>query len=98
MTALALAVALAAGYLLGRLRPWRRLGDWAVDQIRHAGPWARGGHVRQAALVLAHLLTAPRTSRRILRTQADAVRGPAPVCGFVHVEQQRLSAGLGVSW
>lgn len=29
--------ALAAGYLLGRLRPWQRLGDWATDQARHAG-------------------------------------------------------------
>ncbi|MER7406045.1 hypothetical protein ABT373_27045 [Streptomyces sp. NPDC000070] len=30
-------IALAAGYLLNRLRPWRRLGDWAADQIRLAG-------------------------------------------------------------
>ncbi|MEU5138143.1 hypothetical protein [Streptomyces californicus] len=78
MTALALTVALAAGYLLGRLRPWRRLGDWTADQIRHTGPWARGGHLRQAALALAHLLTAPRTSQRILRIPADPVQPPAP--------------------
>ncbi|MFE7451959.1 hypothetical protein [Streptomyces griseus] len=32
MTALALAVALAAGYLLGRWRPWQRLGNWAADR------------------------------------------------------------------
>lgn len=31
------AAALAAGYLLGRLRPWRRLGDWATDQVRFTG-------------------------------------------------------------
>ncbi|MFI8301375.1 hypothetical protein ACIGCZ_36305 [Streptomyces nigra] len=36
-------VALAAGYLLGRLRPWQCLGDWAADQVRHAGAWVRGG-------------------------------------------------------
>ncbi len=59
---LVIASALTAGYLTGRLQPWRRLGDWAVDQIRHTGPWVRGG--RQAAVVLAHVLTAPRTSRR----------------------------------
>lgn len=27
----AAAVALMAGYLVGRVRPWRRLGDWAED-------------------------------------------------------------------
>ncbi|MEG8281011.1 hypothetical protein Q5694_32800 [Streptomyces sp. AHA2] len=31
------AAALTAGYLLGRMRPWQRLGDWAADQVRHAG-------------------------------------------------------------
>ncbi|MFF3313503.1 hypothetical protein [Streptomyces sp. NPDC002952] len=30
-------VALAAGYLLGRLRPGQRLGDWAADQVRFTG-------------------------------------------------------------
>jgi hypothetical protein len=75
MTALALAVALAAGYFLGRLRPWQRLGDWTADQIRHAGAWARGGRSRQAVVVLAHVLTAPRTSWRIMRT--PAADGPA---------------------
>ncbi|MYR09022.1 hypothetical protein GTY62_00010 [Streptomyces sp. SID724] len=77
MTALALAVALAAGYLLGRWRPWQRLGDWAADQVRFTGAWARGGRGRQAAVVLAHVLTAPRSSRRIMRT--PAADGPPPV-------------------
>lgn len=27
------AVALALGYLLGRLRPWERLGDWAAGSV-----------------------------------------------------------------
>ncbi|MFF5637107.1 hypothetical protein [Streptomyces sp. NPDC012825] len=31
-------VALAAGRLLGRVRPWRRLGDWVVDEFRFTGP------------------------------------------------------------
>ncbi|MFB8020794.1 hypothetical protein ACFC36_19740 [Streptomyces rubiginosohelvolus] len=76
--ALVIASALAAGYLAGRLQPWRRLGDWAVDQIRFAGPWVRGGRGRQAAVVLAHVLTAPRTSLRILRAPAAGPE-PAPV-------------------
>ncbi|MFF8495132.1 hypothetical protein ACF06O_30305 [Streptomyces albidoflavus] len=59
--------ALAAGYLLGRLRPWQRLGDWAAGQVRFTGAWARGGAGRQAVLVLAHAVTPPRTSWRVLR-------------------------------
>ncbi|WP_141746768.1 hypothetical protein [Streptomyces agglomeratus] len=40
--------ALAAGCLLGRLRPWRRLGDWAADQIRFTGAWVPAGTGCQA--------------------------------------------------
>ncbi|WP_097974117.1 hypothetical protein [Streptomyces sp. gb14] len=76
---LVIASALAAGYLAGRLQPWRRLGDWAVDQIRFAGPWVRGGRGRQAVVALAHVLTAPRASWRILRTPAPTGPEPAPV-------------------
>ncbi|MFC0602232.1 hypothetical protein [Streptomyces palmae] len=70
-------VALAAGYLVGRLRPWRRLGDWAADQVRFTGAWARGGAGRQAVVVLVHAVTAPRTSWRIMR--APATDAPLPV-------------------
>ncbi|MFE1878051.1 hypothetical protein ACFW9N_45690 [Streptomyces sp. NPDC059496] len=72
-------VALAAGYLLGRLRPWRRLGDWAADQVRFTGTWVRGGAGQQAAVVLAHAVTAPHTSWRIMRTPATQTRAPVPV-------------------
>ncbi|MGW5849173.1 hypothetical protein ACWFQ8_14670 [Streptomyces sp. NPDC055254] len=58
--------ALATDYPLGRLRPWRCLGDWAADQV----PFTRsrvqertGRHV----VVLAHAVTAPRASWRMLR-------------------------------
>ncbi|MFB6791963.1 hypothetical protein ACFCWT_35490 [Streptomyces olivaceus] len=71
--------ALAAGYLLGRLRPWQRLGDWAADQVRFTGTWVRGGAARQAVVVLAHAVTAPRTSWRIMRAPAPETRAPAPV-------------------
>lgn len=73
------AAALAAGYLLGRLRPWRRAGDWAADQVRFTGTWVRGGFGRQAVVVLAHVVTAPQTSWRIMRAPATETRAPAPV-------------------
>ncbi|WP_199783242.1 hypothetical protein [Streptomyces alboniger] len=72
------AVALVAGYLLGRLRPWQRLGDWAADQVRFTGAWVRGGFGRQAVVVLVHAVTAPRTSWRIMRTPATETRTPTP--------------------
>ncbi|MEV5463051.1 hypothetical protein [Streptomyces sp. NPDC002788] len=68
--------ALAAGYLLGRLRPWQRAGDWAADQVRFTGPWVRGGFGRQAVVVLVHVVTTPRTSWRIVRTPATEPRAP----------------------
>ncbi|TXS21338.1 hypothetical protein EAO70_07930 [Streptomyces sp. adm13(2018)] len=72
------AAALTAGYLLGRLRPWQRLGDWAADQVRYAGTWVRGGAGRQAVVVLAHAVTAPRTSWRIMRATATEPQAPTP--------------------
>ncbi|MEV1049011.1 hypothetical protein [Streptomyces sp. NPDC049916] len=83
------AAALAAGYLLGRLRPWRRAGDWAADQVRHAGAWARGGVVRQTVVVLVHVATAPRTSWRILRTPAADTTVPVPVRDLDWVANRR---------
>jgi hypothetical protein len=65
------AVALVAGYLLGRLRPGQRLGDWAADQVRHAGTRVQGGAGRQAVVVLAHSVTTPRISRRIMHVAAN---------------------------
>lgn len=62
------AAALAASYLLGRLRPWQHLGDWAADQVCFTEAWVRSGAGRQAVVVLVHAVTAPRTSCRIIRT------------------------------
>ncbi|MGI3200713.1 hypothetical protein ACRJ4W_23765, partial [Streptomyces sp. GLT-R25] len=59
-------VALAVGYLLGRLRPWRRLGDWAADQVRFTGAWVRLGAGRQVVVFLVHVVTAPRTNWRVM--------------------------------
>ncbi|MFD5836200.1 hypothetical protein ACFWHV_21915 [Streptomyces collinus] len=71
------AAALAVGYLLGRLRRWQRLGDWAADQVRCTGAWGRGGFGRRAVVVLLHAVTAPRTNWRIMRGPATGT--PVPV-------------------
>ncbi|MFF8280705.1 hypothetical protein ACF05T_32350 [Streptomyces lateritius] len=52
---------------------------WAADQVRHAGPWARGSAGRQAVVVLVHAVTSPCTSWRIMRTRATETRTPTPV-------------------
>ncbi|MET9450883.1 hypothetical protein [Streptomyces cinerochromogenes] len=72
-------VALAAGYLLGRLRSWRRLGDWAADQVRFTGAWVRGGHRAAGRRRPVHVVTASPTSWRVMRTLATQTRVPAPV-------------------
>ncbi|MFC9624821.1 hypothetical protein ACFTXM_34270 [Streptomyces sp. NPDC056930] len=72
-------VALAVGYLFGRVRLWRRLGDWAADQIRFTGAGVQGGCGRQAVVVLDHVVTAPRTNWHIMRAPATETRAPAPV-------------------
>ncbi|WP_164419418.1 hypothetical protein [Streptomyces salinarius] len=38
-----------------------------------------GGAARQAVVLLAHAVTAPRTSRHIMRTPATEARAPVPV-------------------
>jgi hypothetical protein len=60
-----IAAALAAvlvGYVLGRLRPWRMLGDWAADELHFARRWATGSRARQATLAAAVVVTEPRQS------------------------------------
>lgn len=69
---------LAVGYLLGQLRPWRCLGDWAAAQVRFTGSWVRGSVGRQAVVVLVHAATAPRASWRIIRAPAAVARTPVP--------------------
>ncbi|MFC9627092.1 hypothetical protein ACFTXM_46490 [Streptomyces sp. NPDC056930] len=77
--------ALTVGYLVGQARPWLRLGDWATgrlgdwaeDQVRFTGSWARGGAIRQAIVVLVHVLVRPHTSWRIMRTPATEAQALA---------------------
>ncbi|MFI1328249.1 hypothetical protein ACH4TI_33895 [Streptomyces rochei] len=68
--------ALAAGFLLGLLRPWHRAGYWAADQVRFTGPWVRGDFGRQTVVVLVNVVTAPCTSWRLVRASASETRAP----------------------
>ncbi|MFF9496345.1 hypothetical protein [Streptomyces flaveolus] len=72
-------VALTAGCLLGRLRPWQRLGDWATDQVRFTGAWVRGCAGRQAIVVLLHAVTAPRISWSSICAPASETQAPVPI-------------------
>lgn len=67
MTILAIIAALALGYVLGRVRLWLQLGDWAEEQVRlHLGRWV-GGRWREAVLFLALAATQPRPAFDALR-------------------------------
>ncbi|MFE2639521.1 hypothetical protein ACFXKF_32965 [Streptomyces scopuliridis] len=79
ITVVVATVALAFGYLLGRIRPWEWLSDWAADEVRFTGAWVQGGTGRQMVVVLAHAVTAPRTSWRVMRSPSTETRVPAPV-------------------
>lgn len=57
MTALAVLAALAAGYGLGRWRPWYRLGDWTGRRVRDDGRWWLSPNRLAAAL---YVITWPR--------------------------------------
>ncbi|MGW0647309.1 hypothetical protein ACWD4T_00640 [Streptomyces umbrinus] len=61
----AVIAAAAAGYLLGRVRLWQRLGDWAEGEISFAR-WERGGRARRIAVTLIYSLTRPLASWRIV--------------------------------
>ncbi|MGW1468471.1 hypothetical protein ACWCPT_29515 [Streptomyces sp. NPDC002308] len=99
MTAVLIAaVALAAGYGLGRWRPWLRLGDWANWELRfHLDRW-NGTRPRQAALVVLLLATDPVGTIRTWRHRHDPPPPPAPpdlTLGAMRRELQRLVAVAG---
>ncbi|MGV9803901.1 hypothetical protein ACWDTP_38270 [Mycobacterium sp. NPDC003449] len=71
---LAAAVLLAAGYALGRIRPWDRLATWANWEVRfHLDRWAT--RPRQTALFVLLLMTDPIGTVRAWRHRHDP---PAP--------------------
>ncbi|MFJ2110569.1 hypothetical protein ACIOEX_01350 [Streptomyces sp. NPDC087850] len=69
--------ALAAGYGLGRWRPWVRLGDWADWQLRfYLDRWA--SRPRQAVLFGLLLATDPARTVHAWRHRADPPQPLAP--------------------
>jgi hypothetical protein len=76
--ALAAIALLAVGYVLGRLRPYQRLGDWADWQLRfHLDRWT--SRPRRAALFSLLLITDPVPAIDVWRHRKDppTPRSPA---------------------
>jgi hypothetical protein len=71
LTAAATLAAVLVGYWLGRLRPWRMLGDWAASQLRFVGGWATGSTARQLLLAVAVAVTEPRGALRSWRRSKE---------------------------
>lgn len=84
MTALVVLTALAAGYGIGRWRPWCRLGDWADWQVRfHLTRW-NGSRSREAVLFLLLLATDPVRTVRAWRHRHDP---PPPLSPPVRIRE-----------
>ncbi|MGS2592050.1 hypothetical protein [Streptomyces hebeiensis] len=88
MTAVLTVAALAAGYGLGRWRPWLRLGDWANWQLRfHLNRWT--SRPRQAALFGLLLATDPAHTMRAWRRRNEPSRPLAPAMRFRPTEEEQ---------
>lgn len=70
MLAAAVLAALAAGYILGRVRPWDRLGTWVWRRFTFMGAWTQS-KPQTALTIAAHVLVRPRTSYDIWRRRND---------------------------
>jgi hypothetical protein len=66
----AAAALLAAGYALGRLRPWARLAAWADWQM-YAGRWWHATRLRQEVLTVLFAVTWPRIAWSAWRHRND---------------------------
>lgn len=86
MSALLLAAAaaglLAAGYVLGRLRPLDRLDTWVWEQLTFASSWATGSRLRQVVLLTAHALVQPAMTWDAWRRRNEPLPGRAPALEF----------------
>lgn len=81
MTALLLASAAAAGYLLGRTRPARRVSDWAAWQTRPRGLRYAAVWTIRSAENIGWLAVHPVQAWRAWQTRNEppAARGTVPV-------------------
>ncbi|WP_329126121.1 hypothetical protein [Streptomyces sp. NBC_01353] len=72
----AAAAALAAGYVLGRIRPWDRLDTWVWRRLTFMGDWTKSTP-QQVITIAAHVLVRPRISYDIWRRRNEP-RPPDP--------------------
>ncbi|MFF8840480.1 hypothetical protein [Streptomyces sp. NPDC015130] len=70
LTAVIAATALAAGYLLGRVRPWDRLDTWVWRRFTFMGTWTQS-KPQTVLTIAAHILARPRLSYDIWRRRND---------------------------
>ncbi|QGZ53327.1 hypothetical protein GPZ77_34420 (plasmid) [Streptomyces sp. QHH-9511] len=78
-TVLAAGAALAAGYVLGRIRPWDRLDTWVWRRFTFMGDWTKS-KPQLVITIAAHILVRPRVSYDIWRRRNEPpkpVRAPA---------------------
>lgn len=59
------------GYCLGRARPWARLGDWAIDQVRFLDQRTLDSRWRTRLVFAAYFATQPRVTWHALRHRHD---------------------------
>jgi hypothetical protein len=68
-----------AGYLIGRWRPWTRLGHWADWQMQVDGRWWLATGPRRFVVAAVFATTSPHAAWSAFRHRNDPPpRGPAP--------------------
>jgi hypothetical protein len=90
--AAALAGAAAAGYTVGRLRPWERLACWADWNLNAGHSRWLATRPRQAVLATAFVLTQPRTAAWAFRHRNDPPQSPPPRSPAIRIPTVRRDA------
>ncbi|MFD7980240.1 hypothetical protein [Streptomyces sp. NPDC059071] len=88
LTAALYAAVLAAGYVLGRVRPWGRLDTWVWRRFAFMGSWTQS-KPQICLTIAAHVLVRPRRSYKIWRRRNDPPepRSPAPQFSSIDPEE-----------
>ncbi|TXS50147.1 hypothetical protein [Streptomyces sp. t39] len=74
---LAVTAALFGGYVLGRYRPWTRLGDWAEWRLRADGQWWITSTRRELLVATIFVITWPRSAWNAWQLR-NSPSAPAP--------------------
>jgi hypothetical protein len=85
MALLWLALGAAAGYLLGRIRPWDRLDTWAWRRLTFGGPWTHS-KLQVVLTFWVHALVRPAATWHAWRHRNDPPPKSPPVT-FQHPDQ-----------